>query len=246
MSFDATFLIFVAVVFLAFTTEVAAGFGSMVIAMALGMHLYSAHTLVPLLVSFNVMITGYVVSRHHEHIDRQLLFTKILPYMGAGMIGGLLIFQVASGESLRIAFAVFVVAVSLRELRALLAGNGEPRTPLPPRAARVGILGAGVIHGLFATGGPLLVYVLGRSNLDKGSFRSTLATVWLTLNSSLTLIFLFSGRLDSSRLPFVAALIPVLLLCVAAGEWAHTRLDERRFRIAVFALLLMSGSSLLL
>ncbi len=245
MSFDLTFVYLVLVVAIAFTTEVAAGFGSMVVAMGLGLHLYSVHTLAPLLVALNTIVTGYIVFRHHDHIDRELLTKTVLPVMAAGMLGGLVLFNFVSAESLRLVFAVFVVCVSVRELIVLFSASPSGRSPLPRRAARAGILGAGVIHGMFATGGPLLVYVLGRLDLDKRGFRSTLATVWLTLNSTLLLIHIFSGRFTADSAIFAAALLPVLLLCIAMGEWAHSRLDEQSFRKAVFALLLASGVSLL-
>ncbi len=39
------------------------------------------------------------------------------------------------------------------------------------------LLGWGVVHGAFATGGPMAVFVSGRVLTDKGRFRSTLSTL---------------------------------------------------------------------
>jgi hypothetical protein len=102
------------------------------------------------------------------------------------------------------------------------------------------------MHGMFSSGGPLLVWALGKSLPDKRAFRATLSCVWLVLGSALTFAYALNGRLDGSTLRATAALLPVLGVAIAAGEWAHHRLDERRFRVLVYALLLGSGASSLL
>jgi len=245
VAFDLHFLALAAIVALGFTTEAATGFGSIVIAMTLAAHLYPIRELIPLLVALNIVLSSYMVWRHHHHIERRLLVVQILPLMAVGMVGGLLLFSNASSDTLKLAFGIFVVVVSLRELSVLLANHG-PRAALGTRASSLGILGAGVIHGIFATGGPLLVYIIGRSELGKRNFRSTLATVWLVLNSTLALIFTLSGRINSRLLPAIAALVPVVIASIMVGEWTHQRLSERGFRIAVFALLLLAGTSLVI
>ena len=103
---------------------------------------------------------------------------------------------------------------------------------------------AGVTHGLFASGGPLLVYSLSGVALDKARFRATLICVWLTLNSLLTLIFAIDGSLLPA-LPRIAAFLPVAISGVSLGEWLHHRISEQRFRVAVFLLLLVTGIALL-
>lgn len=243
MPFDLQFALLAAIVALGFTTEAATGFGSIVIALTLAAHLYPIHELIPLLVVLNIVLSSYMVCRHHHHIERRLLLVQVLPLMAVGMAGGLVVFNSASSDTLKLAFGVFVVAVSLRELGVLLANRGA-RVPLGASASAVGIVGAGVIHGIFATGGPLLVYIIGRSELGKRNFRSTLASVWLVLNSTLAVVFTISGRINGGLLPAIAALVPVVVASIVVGEWTHQRLSERGFRIAVFTLLLLAGTSL--
>ncbi len=245
MTFDASFAILAAIVAMAWTTEAAAGFGSLVIAMTLGAHLFPVTELAPVLVPLNPVLTGYMVARHHGHIDRALLFRRVLPLMLLGMGAGLALFSIASGPALTTAFGVFIVAVSVRELWAA-ARPGTSARALPAPVAAGGIFGAGIIHGIFSTGGPMLVYVLGRSDLDKSAFRSTLAVVWLVLNTTLTAAHLAAGRLNADNGVYVAALIPVVALSIAAGEKLHHHLDAGRFRVFVFSLLLVAGLALLI
>jgi uncharacterized membrane protein YfcA len=108
-------------------------------------------------------------------------------------------------------------------------------------AERAAVLGAGVVHGLFSSGGPLLVWALGRSPIEKSAFRATLSAVWVVMASTLTLAYAWNGRVGRSSLAASAALLPVLAVSLAAGEWLHRRLDGERFRALVYSLLLVAG-----
>jgi uncharacterized membrane protein YfcA len=63
------------------------------------------------------------------------------------------------------------------------------------------------------------------------------------LGTALTLAYAANDRLDGGTLRATLALVPVLGVALAAGEWAHHRLDERRFRVVVYVLLLAAGAS---
>ena len=105
----------------------------------------------------------------------------------------------------------------------------------------MGITGmAGITHGLFASGGPLLVYALSGLALNKASFRITLIMVWLILDGMLMAAFWFDGRLLPA-LPLVAVYLPVIGIGVWVGEWLHHRVSEERFRVAIYGLLLITG-----
>jgi uncharacterized membrane protein YfcA len=225
---------------LAFAAEATTGFGATVIALTLGVHLFPLGVLLPVLVPFGLVLSAAITWRGRRHVDRQALLRRILPLMGVGLALGLSLFERASSESLRRAFGVFVVAIASHQLL-LLRGSERASAPLPPLAERLALLGAGVVHGLFASGGPLLVYALGRSPLEKRAFRATLSSVWLVLGVALTAAYAAGGRLGRDSLLATATLLPVLAFAIPAGEWAHHRLDEQRFRLLVFSLLLAAG-----
>jgi uncharacterized membrane protein YfcA len=216
-----------------------------VIALALGLHLFPLGQLLPVFVPLGLFVSTWLVLRGRAHVDRRLLVARILPWMGLGLAVGLTIFERASHELLRRAFGAFVVTLAALELWRLLRESAVARE-IPPPAATAALLGAGVMHGMFSTGGPLLVWALGQSIPEKRAFRATLSCVWLVLGSALTTAYAWNGRLHGGTLHATAALLPVLVLAIAAGEWAHRRLDERRFRVLVYALLLASGVSSLL
>lgn len=230
----------------AFTSEAATGFGATVIALTLGSHLAPIRELVPFLVALDLPLVGWLAVRHRARIDHRLLWLRILPLMGAGAACGFALSDALGGATLRIAFGLLVVVLASRELTLLLGSDPEGRgRPLSPATSRAWIAVAGVIHGVYATGGPALVYALGRSPLSRASFRSTLASVWLVLNSALIVAFLIDGRLGGPELREVARSLPIVAVAIVLGEVVHARIDERRFRIAVFGLLVPAGLALL-
>lgn len=235
------------VVWLAFTVQTALGFGATLIALALGALRLPVPELVPVLVAVNVVATASVLAWDRGRVDRVLL-GRIFPAMVPGLVAGSLLAGVLADAALQRAYGVLVVAVAVAGLwrlaRARPAAAG-PRSVAkgPPRASLV-IGAAGVVHGLFATGGPLLVLAVDRLGLDKGAFRTTLTAVWLVLNLLLTALFVVRGALDAEAAVAIAALLPAVALALAAGQWLHAGLAPRALRASVLVLLLGAGVGL--
>ncbi len=242
---DPRFWAFAAIVALAFSVEATIGFGATMIAVALGVHLFPLGELLPVFVPLGLVMSSWLVVRNRAFVDRRLLLGRILPWMGLGLLVGLVIFETASHELLRRLFGGFVAVLAGLELRRLLRTD-QQRPGVAPRAATPAMIGAGVIHGMFSTGGPLLVWALGRTLTEKRVFRATLVCVWLVLGSMLTLSYAWNDRLGAHTLRATASLVPVLGVAFVLGDWAHHRLDERRFRVLVYVLLLGAGLSSLL
>ncbi|HBY49493.1 MAG TPA: sulfite exporter TauE/SafE family protein, partial [Alcanivorax sp.] len=139
-------------------------------------------------------------------------------------------------------FGVLIAVFSVRELWRLRRGPA-PARPHGAGWGRVWMLLAGVTHGLYASGGPLLVYALSGVTLDKSRFRATLIMVWFTLNGLLTLGYAAQGALQPVW-PQLAALAPVVLAGIVLGEILHHRVDEHRFRQVLFSVLLLAGLAL--
>jgi len=240
MSFDLSFCVLVVIVLFAFVAEAATGFGSTIISVTLGALIYPIGVLLAALVPVNVLVLTYLVARHHPHAHWTLIRGRILPWMGAGTLVGLVLLQCLAAPLLKDLFGVVVIGLAAREVLAWWWGPAGQR-PLAPAAQRLSLFGAGVTHGLFATGGPLLVYAVSRGGLRKAAFRSTLAVVLLFLNVVLTIAYVVTGRFTAATVPYLAILVPVAALGIVGGEWLHGRLPEDSFRAAIFALLGIAG-----
>lgn len=228
-------------ILLAYTLEAITGFGSIVIALSLGALLLPIDQLLPLLVPLNICMTGYLTWRHRQLIDRRLLLGMILPGMVVGPLIGYALLPFLDAALAKRLFGALVLWFAARELWRLRHAVVQAVRPL--WLSRLLSLGAGVSHGLFASGGPLLVFALAGTQLDKARLRATLVSVWFSLNSLLTLAFLLDGRLLPA-LPQVASYAPLLLLGIWLGERLHQRFNEQHFRIAIYLLLLSTGALL--
>jgi uncharacterized membrane protein YfcA len=189
-------------------------------------------------VPVNVCLSAYISTRYRHLVDRRLLARRVLPWMGAGMVAGMALFHLRGEEWIKAAFGAFVVMLSALELRRTAAAT-------PSTATRTSALvGAGIIHGIFACGGPLLVWVAGREIEEKSRFRATLGAVWLVLGVILLANYRLAGTLTIATLGVSLTLLPSLGLGLLLGERLHDRVPQGSFRRGVFALLLFAGASL--
>jgi hypothetical protein len=227
----------IVIVFGAYAVETALGFGSVVLAVTFGAQLLPLEVLLPVLAPLSLASSTYVAVRHRRHTRWRTLLVRVLPLVGLGVPFGLLLFHLRDAGWLRIAFGAFVALIAALELR----GRGEPARPLRPLAAGGMLALGGIVHGLFNTGGPLIVYVLGREIDDKHAFRSTLAALFTPLTVALLVDYALTGLLHGHALRLAALCALPMLAGIAAGEVAHARLDGARFKRAVWALLLAGG-----
>ncbi len=236
---EISFVLVALIVFFAFFTQAATGFGALVISMTLGALLYPIDVLLNWFVPLVVLLSIYLLARHHEHIDWNLFLKKILPGMGLGMIAGQAVFYSLNTEILRYALGALVVFLAGREL--LRRADAPRNVPLLPWT-----LAAGVVHGIFATGGPVLVYALNSQSIEKAVFRSTLTLVWGVLAFVLSLSYITSGQLTTASLPQIGMLAAILPFSILLGEWAHRYINEVLFKRLINVLLVFCGVVLLL
>lgn len=230
-------------IFIAFGIEAITGFGSIVIALSLGALLLPIDAMLPVLVPLNICMTSYLAIRHRQHIHWPTLLKMILPLMVGGTLLGYLLRPALGDNTLQILFGALVIWFAARELWRSIRGlkvsqHGSGWT-------RSWMLVAGITHGLFASGGPLLVYALTGTQLSKSAFRATLISVWLSLNGLLTVVFALDGSLLPA-LPRIGMMLPVLLAGVVIGEFLHHRVNENLFKQLVYTLLLLTGALLII
>jgi hypothetical protein len=245
MTIDLAFLAFALIVVGAYTVQTATGFGSTLICVTFGAQLIGLEEVVRLVVPISFLQTGYIVLRHRDGIDWSLLLRRVLPLMALGMGLAFYLLTQVDGPWLGLAFGLIVLALSSRDLHRLCFGSTDLDRPIPRLASIAALFGAGVIHGIYASGGPMLVYALGREGLSKKGFRSTLSMVWILLNTILITRFVAAGDYHRKALLEVLMLAPAVPLGVVLGEWVHYRVDERSFKIAVLVLLIAAAMSLL-
>ena len=136
-----------------------------------------------------------------------------------------------------------VIMLSSLQLAFRPAGLAEPSSD----ASFVGFgIVSGLMSGLFATGGPPLVYHLFRQPLPHERIRETLVAAFGAAQVVRLAAVVASGNVPSmSPMALVLAVPAVMLTTYAARRWPPP-LSQRTMRRIVFLLLFLSGLSLAL
>lgn len=229
-------------ILLAYTAEAMTGFGSIVIALSLGALLFPIEWLQTILVPLNICMTGFLAYKHRRQIDFALLGRLILPGMLIGTLAGYTSRALLAGVALKVLFGVLILWFALRELGKLKHVQSPP--PRPLWLSRLIVFSAGVTHGWFASGGPLLVYGMAGMPLDKARFRATLILVWFSLNTVLTGLYAYQGALALVWTEILLYL-PLIPAGIFLGEKLHHRVDEQDFRRWIYRLLAVAAVGLL-
>lgn len=217
-----------------------AGFGSGLIAIPLLALVLPLPLVVPA-----VALTDYLASASQGIVDRRAILWRslwpLLPFMLAGVLMALYLFQRVDPGLLTQALGVFVIGYALYTLADLHPGRIEAAG----RAAPLGGLG-GLIGTLFGTGGPFYVAYLQLWGPAKAQFRATAATIFLIEGSTRIIGYVISGFFTRETLLLSAGALPLVALGLYAGHHVHTNLSEVTFRRLIGVLLLGSGIALVL
>lgn len=230
------------VFFIAFMTESAVGFGSALIVIALASHLLPITTLFPVFQPLALALSATVVWKNRRDVDVAFLFRAVLPPIIPGLALGMILFRVWRNEALLLLVGLGIAGLAMVELVETVRGGRL--SPLPPRVSRVVLFVAGILHGLFGTSGPPVVYVASRQLADKARFRATLALLWLLLSAVLVVGFVGDGSLGLRTIGTSLLLAPALIAGFVVGDRIHRVAPARLFRIAVAALLVLAGVTL--
>ena len=144
---------------------------------------------------------------------------------------------------------VFVLVLSVQGFYKLTCKSSQSE-PAPAQKAAdpasYGLLAlAGVIHGLFVSGGPLLISYLTRRIRDKVSFRATISTVWIFLNTIILIEDIHAGLWTPGTIRTGLCSLPFLFAGMFIGSRLYARMSQLLFMKLTYILLFISGLSLL-
>ena len=114
------------------------------------------------------------------------------------------------------------------------------------------LIAAGVVHGMYVCGGPLLIIYATKKLKNKDEFRSTLSMVWVVLNGVNLVRDIIAGNfvmVGGGIIETIAAMVmPVFVLfgAIAFGNILAKRMNKRVFMIITYVLMAISATSLIL
>ena len=233
------FWLFGLVVLVSYTLEGITGFGASVISMPFLSVLVGVGVAKPVLAGYTTLLCLFVLARYHKSVG-WACYRALLPPLAVGLPLGILLYNRLPSALLLGLLAAFTLVVAAR---GLLLGFGvlKPGRPLSAAAGRLLVFGGGVMHGAFASGGPLIILYVGQRVTEKTAFRATMCMVWLTLNTVLLLQMGLAGQIGAATLRQALAGLPFLAAGVLAGERLHHKLNAATFTRLNYAVLLCAG-----
>lgn len=224
------------VVLVTHAIEAVTGFGCTVLAFPFAQWFIGIDRAKLVLAILAWMLALYIVATNPRKINwRQAVI--IIGLAALGFPIGAFAYQHLSKEVLVKLLGGFIVISSCLQI----FKRRMSERPLPRPLGWLLLFCGGIVHGAFATGGPLVVLYAARALPDKGEFRATLCLLWATLNSLMMVQFYEAGQLNAASGRDLALLVPFLVAGIVIGEIAHRRIRPELFSRVVFSVLLATG-----
>ena len=227
------------------------GFAGTILAMPPSLMLVGYDIAKPILNVLAIFSGVYVFAGNYKKVDWKEL-ARIVLIMAVGIFAAVFIRGLfASQEQLMYKLlGVFVLVLSVQGFYKLTCKPSQSE-PAPAQKAAdpasYGLLAlAGVIHGLFVSGGPLLISYLTRRIRDKVSFRATISTVWIFLNTIILIEDIQAGLWTPGTIRTGLCSLPFLFAGMFIGSRLYARMSQLLFMKLTYILLFISGLSLLI
>lgn len=249
--------LFYATVFFANIIQAITGFAGTVLAMPISLILVGYGVAKPVLNALGLAASIGVVCSSYKKVNLHE-FTKILSIMLIGVLAGEIaadMFDITASRTLYEALGATIIAFSLMGCLsyALLKDVGLANL-LPTKKNTFEVFNngvtyvilcmAGLVHGLFVCGGPLLVVYAERKLKDKDEFRATLSACWIVLNSLIFLSDATSGYFALQTAKALLVCMAVLIAAVLIGNFVAKKLKAKAFMALTYVLMFASGISL--
>jgi uncharacterized membrane protein YfcA len=154
-------------------------------------------------------------------------FAPVVLALGPGVAIGAATLAAVDEATLLIALGATVTGFVV--LSAVGARIRTPRSLERPVGAATGLV-AGAIGALTTTNGPIfLMYLLGL-DLDRTTFRSAIALLFLTTGGMAALGYLVIGVVDGPRAVLALFCVPATALGIRLGRAAGRRIDQKLFQ----------------
>lgn len=229
-----TEILFTIVIFISMFVQAVTGFGGPLLAMPLAI-VISGVTLAKPVVTICAWVAGALVAIPMWKDINWKEMWKMTVIMLFGVIAGMWAFDTVNMNFLLILYAVVVFGIGVKKM--FFPSKGDL-----PNTIQYTCLGlAGIMQGLFISGGSfLVVYALERLK-EKSEFRATLSMVWTLLNTYILTTYYFNGIYTAPVLKLAGiVIIPELIAIFLASKFTK-RLNQLMFLKMTYAILIVSG-----
>lgn len=233
------FIAFLVLIFCSMFVQSLTGFGGPLLAMPIAIMLVGVENARPVVTVAAIIAATLVAVPRYRDINWKKLFIMSAVMM-AGVIAGDLMLGMFNITWLLVFYGIVVLLIGGKRLL-------FPRSmTLPPAGQYCALGAAGIMQGMFTSGGSFLVLYAVEQIKEKREFRATVSAVWIPLNIYLLTKFAFTGVFTAESLKLSAAMIlPELVAIWLAGRLAD-RLNQYTFLRITYAILTVSGVILII
>ncbi len=254
--------LFYLVIFLSNIIQGITGFAGTILAMPFSIHLVGYDVAKPVLNVLGIVAGVYVVTGGRRNVNVREL-KRVSIYMAAGIAAGILLKHVLTGYDriLYLLLGLFVIFIGGRGLISMIKYAVESRGKTGAKGGREergeyiekGITGgdrcllmtAGVVHGMFVSGGPLIISYLSQHTKSKEEFRRTVSAVWIILNSIILASDIMAGYYTAETIRIQLFSLPALYGGMLVGGVLYRHMSQTLFTVLTYVLLCLAGLSLL-
>lgn len=231
------YILFMLVLMFGVFVQALAGFGGTLIAMPLGIMIMGMGVTKPVM-TFVAWITGViVVVQEYKHINARELM-KMVGVMLAGVLGGIWLTGRLQLNFLLILYGIVVAGIGIKRL--FFKQKKEP-SPLVQNAA---LAVAGIMQGLFVSGGSFLAVYSVAKIKEKQEFRATVNAVWAIINTIMIITYFINGSVTKDVLTASGTAIIPTLITVWLGGVLTKRVKQETFLKIIYVVLIISGAVL--
>lgn len=181
------------------------------------------------------LLTCLVIALRDRRKIQGKILLKILVLMSVGMAAGSLIYAAVQTEILLYLYGAMIIVIAAANLRK------KGKRSLSGAAAVLILLAAGIIHGMFVSGGALLVVYAANVLEDKDEFRATVASVWVFLNTLMLGGEAAGGQFSREIILLCAVSVIPAFAGVWIGNKLHGKINKEGFTKLTYGLLIVSG-----
>lgn len=232
-------ILFILVVFASNIIEAITGFAGTLLAMPFSMVLIGLNDSKVILNVIALVIGISTGVKYVKYTNKKELI-KIIAFMLIGMLIGMQLLGILPERIIMFIYGIVVLAVAINGL------FNKKEFQLSKTVGIIVLVLAGIIHGMYLSGGSLLViYAVSMFN-NKDEFRATLASVWIALNGYLITRDVIIGNFTTYNLTLILILLIPLVIAITLGYKIQKVIEQKHFIRLTYVLLLISGTMLIL
>lgn len=227
-------IIFILVLFASNVVQTITGFAGNMLAMPASVLCVGYDTSKAVLNVFTLTVCCFITYKNRKNIQWKILL-KMCILMFSGMAVGIKLIDFFDLQVFFYIYGAMIIAIALKKLFV----KGEVKLP---GIFMLGVLFlAGVIHGMFVSGGALLVIYAVWALPEKDKFRATVAPVWVFLGFILMYSHYKSGLYTNENLILMLVSMVPLFISMKVGNILYDRLNQQNFLKITYILLIISG-----